>query len=85
MGFPSETSRLALQQSNNNVPRSVQLIQEHPDLLNVTSTSKFKVEKEVLQQVFSAACHETEYKYSETFHFFGFYIPPLYYAHSLWF
>lgn len=66
MGFSSEAARLALQQSNNNVSHSVQLIQEQPNLLNVASTSKFKVKKDVLQQVFSAACHEREYKYNET-------------------
>lgn len=51
MGFSSEAARLALQQSNNNVSHSVQLIQEQPSLLNVGSTSEFKVKKEVLQQV----------------------------------
>lgn len=75
MGFSSEVARLALQKSNNNVSHSVQLIQEQPSLLNVASTSKFKVKKEVLQQVFSAACHEREYKYNETSAFFHrFYI-----------
>jgi hypothetical protein len=59
MGFSSEASRLALQQSNNNVSHSVHLIQEQPSLLNVTSTSQYKVKKEMLQQVFSAACYET--------------------------
>ncbi|PNF44038.1 hypothetical protein B7P43_G16238 [Cryptotermes secundus] len=51
MGFSSEAARLALQQSNNNVSHSVQLIQEQPSLLNMASTSKFRVKKEVLQQV----------------------------------
>ncbi|GFG28527.1 hypothetical protein Cfor_03640 [Coptotermes formosanus] len=51
MGYSSETARVALQQSNNNVSLSVQLIQEQPDLLNVACTSKFKVKKEMLQQV----------------------------------
>lgn len=66
MGFSSEAARLALQQSNNNVSHSVQLIQEQPSLLNMASTSKFRVKKEMLQQVFSAACHEREYNYNET-------------------
>jgi hypothetical protein len=52
MGYSSEVARVALQQSNNNVPLSVQLIQDQPSLLNVASTSKFKVKKEILQQVF---------------------------------
>jgi len=51
MGYSSETARVALQQSNNNVSLSVQLIQEQPGLLNVACTSKFKVKKEMLQQV----------------------------------
>ena len=51
MGYSSETARVALQQSNNNVSLSVQLIQEQPWLLNVACTSKFKVKKEMLQQV----------------------------------
>jgi hypothetical protein len=59
MGFSNEASRLALQQSNNSVSHSVHLIQEQPSLLNVASTSQFKVKKEMLQQVFSAACYET--------------------------
>jgi hypothetical protein len=66
MGFPSEAARLALQQSNNDVSRSVQLIQEQPCLLNVASATKFKVQKEVLQQVLSAACYET---FSQIMHF----------------
>ncbi|PNF44037.1 hypothetical protein B7P43_G16238, partial [Cryptotermes secundus] len=66
MGFSSEAARLALQQSNNNVSHSVQLIQEQPSLLNMASTSKFRVKKEVLQQVFSAASHERAMK----LHFF---------------
>jgi UBA/TS-N domain. len=51
MGYSSETARVALQQSNNNVSLSVELIQEHPGLLNVACTSKFQVKKEMLQQV----------------------------------
>jgi hypothetical protein len=51
MGYSSETARVALQQSNNNASLSVQLIQEQPGLLNVACTSKFKVKKEILQQV----------------------------------
>jgi hypothetical protein len=51
MGYSSETARMALQQSNNNVSLSVQLIQDQPGLLNVACTSKFKVKKEMLQQV----------------------------------
>jgi hypothetical protein len=42
---------MALQQSNNNVSLSVQLIQEQPGLLNVACTSKFKVKKGMLHQV----------------------------------
>lgn len=51
MGYSSETARVALQQSNNNVSLSVQLIQEQPGLLNVACSSKFKVKNEILQQV----------------------------------
>lgn len=51
MGYSSETARVALQQSNNNVSLSVHLIQEQPGLLNVACTSKFKVKKEMLHQV----------------------------------
>ncbi|KAJ4443419.1 hypothetical protein ANN_05087 [Periplaneta americana] len=51
MGYTSEIARSALQQSNNNVSLSVQLIQEQPSLLNVASTSKVKVQKDMLQQV----------------------------------
>ncbi|PSN45549.1 hypothetical protein C0J52_05786 [Blattella germanica] len=51
MGYSSDAARAALQQSNNNVSLSVQIIQEHPNLLNVASTSKFKITKDMLQQV----------------------------------
>lgn len=38
MGYSKETARKALQQSNNNVSLSVQIIQDNPDLLNVSDT-----------------------------------------------
>jgi hypothetical protein len=57
MGYSSEAARIALQQSNNNVSLSIQLIHEQPSLLNVASTSKFKIKKKVLQQVCSTAFH----------------------------
>lgn len=53
MGYSSEAARMALQQSNNNVSLSVQIIQEHPNLLNMASTSKFKIGKDILEQVIS--------------------------------
>ncbi|KDR09755.1 NEDD8 ultimate buster 1 [Zootermopsis nevadensis] len=51
MGYSSEVARVALQESNNNVSLSIQLIQDQPNLLNVASTSKFRVERDILQQV----------------------------------
>ena len=51
MGYSSEAACKALQQSNNNVSLSVQIIQEHPSLLNLASTSKIKITKEMLDQV----------------------------------
>lgn len=51
MGYSSEVARVALHQSNNSVSLSVQLIQDQPSLLNVASTSKFKVKREMVQQV----------------------------------
>lgn len=39
MGYSKETARRALQQSNNNVSLSVQIIQENPDLLNLPNTT----------------------------------------------
>lgn len=39
MGYPKETARRALQQSNNNVSMSVQIIQENPELLNVLESN----------------------------------------------
>jgi hypothetical protein len=63
MGYSSEVARVALQQSNNNVSLSVQLIQDQPNLLSVASTSKFKVKKEMLQQVCLETFHYKECKY----------------------
>ncbi|GLV37083.1 uncharacterized protein CBL_02086 [Carabus blaptoides fortunei] len=39
MGYSKETARLALQQSNNNVSIAVQIIQDNPDLLQVTGSN----------------------------------------------
>jgi hypothetical protein len=62
MGYSSEVARVALQQSNNSVSLSVQLIQDQPSLLNVASTSKFKVKREMVQQVRSESFQYMEYK-----------------------
>lgn len=39
MGYSKETARLALQQSNNNISMSIQIIQDNPQLLEVAASS----------------------------------------------
>lgn len=50
MGYPKETARIALQQCNNNISSSVQMIQENPHLMELARASSTNIGSEFFRR-----------------------------------
>lgn len=59
MGYPKETARRALQQSNNNVSMSVQIIQDNPDMLNLVESNSMHSMSHVIDDMIPHVSKQT--------------------------